>query len=658
VVGSGSTVTFNDNNFTDHSTSNLQGGVVEVREGGTIELNNVKFMANSTNLDGGAIHNKGTVSANNLTLTNNFASENGGALYNDGGNVAFVGPILFSSNRATLYGGAFYNNGTASFRGNSTFSNNTSGDPYAGGAIYNYNGKTINFYLDGDDSLAKFENNRSAAEKNDIVNFGSLNIVGRGTFKIDGGILGRTFSGTVITVTGPIKFDMGSSTLNQTDINFVAMNGENPVLIFTPTKFDESSGSTTGAGGRMDIRSRVVGSPVLKPVISESLMAELAKKGTGRYRYIQESANLDSYRPTIAPANGDVEITFEEKNGLVNYGTLIFRRALDQSTLNNIMNSWNLVGMTEFINSTIETNPEVQSYVKNVDAKSLEKFYRDHNPDSNLSFHIGIALAPLKVASQLLEDRNVLESRNDGLWLSTFGGYLGLGGSMADLGGIVSGFSHKVGNNSTADIVYILNSNNFSERNGKMVTNAFAVHIRHSNDPNLQLSGLIGYGFSSSSEGKLNYGGNALQLNFTASYSLTKIKNLIHEVSLRYSSTFSASYSNGLGGSIASVEGKILTSAFGFRYRIPGRSRRPSIDVRCAFLYTLLDYSDKFYSVTLVNGHSYNIANIGSIPRVAFEVGLGISYSLNDVSVGIHYGETYSKNLVGGTLAITLDLLL
>jgi hypothetical protein len=103
----------------------------------------------------------------------------------------------------------------------------------------------------------------------------------------------------------------------------------------------------------------------------------------------------------------------------------------------------------------------------------------------------------------------------------------------------------------------------------------------------------------------------------------------------------------------------MLTSVFGFRYHLI-QGQWPTIDVHCGILYTLLNHSDKFHTVTLANGQSYRIANDKDISPFALEVNLKIAHSLpmvaKNTNLEISFGGKYSKNVTNNNFAIGIIL--
>jgi predicted outer membrane repeat protein len=704
--------------FSDLVSSSVGSGAIEVNRGGIANLKNIEFLRNksktsnggaiyssgsisitdaalnnnSTDFNGGAICSAGSSVITNATLDHNSAGSNGGAICSAGSSVItnatldhnsayfggaiynlsdmnFTGTTVFSDNKADDKGGALYSEGIVNFDGNVVFSNNTTQGHYCGGAIYNdYKGGSINFNLPNPENYVKFENNKSGLEKNDIINYGSLRISGKGTFEMDGGINGLCTDGSNINVEGAVTFNIKDAKVEQNNVNFIAKDGENPLFMFTIVRFDLVNGVASvggGAGGQIKIHSgEVSGSPVLRAAVSKSSIENIASAEYKYIYYFDSSINSNSYSPTIAlPILLDddgsyMEITFGEKNGLTDYTTLLFKRKvnLSQENLANFIDSGEDV--VEFINTALETNPFLQEYIRVGDIESLKAFYLEHSPDADISSHSEMALAPLDVMSRLLGGRAAPTSNS--IWLSSLGNFVEYTNSRGNIAGFAVGLDRRfIESNFTANLAYAFGRGSLEDN--RITTNTVAFQLGHDTSSEAYLSSLVGYSLSNNSRGKLNYSTAALRLSLTAGYGMAFIKNLTHEISLRYSSTRRDKYSNGLGGFIDKVERRTLASVFGLRYRL-AQSRYPTIDIRCGILYTLLNRGDKFQSVTLANGYSYRVADSGNISSTALEISIKIGYNLNVVAkntaIEISYGGKYSKNLKnnGFSVSITFSL--
>ena len=124
----------------------------------SLTINKGIVFKNNTSAAGGAIYNNGIVTITSANFTSNKATldskydftGNGGAIYNTNQNSSededfnsqlTINKSTFTSNSATLCGGAIYNNSNNVIINNSTFNKNTSAN---GGAIYNNGSMELN----------------------------------------------------------------------------------------------------------------------------------------------------------------------------------------------------------------------------------------------------------------------------------------------------------------------------------------------------------------------------------------------------------------------------------------------------------------------------------------------------------------------------------
>ena len=118
-----------------------------------MNLNNVQFLSNTAQGNGGGIYNKvHSLTVQNSTFTNNGAvSGSGGGIFNAGN--AKINQNTFTNNSAGLQGGAIKNSGTASGNGNTVNGNKVTGIPGAlaanetGGGISTDTGAGVSFSL-------------------------------------------------------------------------------------------------------------------------------------------------------------------------------------------------------------------------------------------------------------------------------------------------------------------------------------------------------------------------------------------------------------------------------------------------------------------------------------------------------------------------------
>ena len=145
VMRNQGTVVIEDSLFENNTINNNAGGVLFLESNSTTTINNSNFVANGNNMrNAAAIYNLGNTAITDSTFTSNTAS-NGGAIYNaaSGDKALTVTDLTFTSNTATLQGGAIRNSGTLNYIAtkDQTISDNTASQQ--GGAIYNSG--TLNF---------------------------------------------------------------------------------------------------------------------------------------------------------------------------------------------------------------------------------------------------------------------------------------------------------------------------------------------------------------------------------------------------------------------------------------------------------------------------------------------------------------------------------
>ena len=120
------------------------GGGLRVIGNSTITLNNMNFLLNEANRDGGAIWQAaGTLTINNSNFLINDANRNGGAIFMQSGNL-FINCTLFALNEATN-GGAIYANNVQGSITNTVFYINDAST--SGGALY-VNNSTLSLNYD------------------------------------------------------------------------------------------------------------------------------------------------------------------------------------------------------------------------------------------------------------------------------------------------------------------------------------------------------------------------------------------------------------------------------------------------------------------------------------------------------------------------------
>ena len=145
VMRNQGTVVIEDSLFENNTINNNAGGVLFLESNSTTTINNSNFVANGNNMrNAAAIYNLGNTAITDSTFTSNTAS-NGGAIYNaaSGDKALTVTDSIFTDNIATNQGGAIYNSGTVNYTATKaqTISGNTAGS--LAGAIFNSG--TLNF---------------------------------------------------------------------------------------------------------------------------------------------------------------------------------------------------------------------------------------------------------------------------------------------------------------------------------------------------------------------------------------------------------------------------------------------------------------------------------------------------------------------------------
>ena len=140
---SGATSVISDSDFENNSANADSGGrggggaIHNEFDGASVTVTNSVFSGNTSDVDGGALHNEGIASVSDSKFENNSATNFGGAIRNERGTAQLsVNKGVFENNSAAE-GGAIYNedNGASVTVAESEFSGNTSST--LGGALYN-----------------------------------------------------------------------------------------------------------------------------------------------------------------------------------------------------------------------------------------------------------------------------------------------------------------------------------------------------------------------------------------------------------------------------------------------------------------------------------------------------------------------------------------
>lgn len=242
------TLTIGDNaKFISNKATDADGtaGAIYTQNGVTKIGTNAAFDGNSAAYAGGALYNETTAGAQNgSTLTigdnaqfTNNTSGSGAAIYNyaagSADTVLNIGQnTLFSNNTATTANGRPGNGGaiglfggTANIGAGTSFTNNTAAG--LGGAImmgnYGYDA-LLNLNTESGKDIV-FSGNTDSSGANDIyMADGSLiNINGNGIARLEGGIaMDSGAQSAVLNVNDSATLDLGSSTINATNVTFAA----------------------------------------------------------------------------------------------------------------------------------------------------------------------------------------------------------------------------------------------------------------------------------------------------------------------------------------------------------------------------------------------------------------------------------------------------
>ena len=127
---------------TEDSSNDCDGGAIYTKESSKIKLENVKFVSNSSEDNGGAIFcNSSEITLDGCTFQSNTCEDNGGAIYQKSGKI-IVRNCQFKNNGAEDNGGAIYFNKPRMEVYDSIFNFNNAGK--SGGAIFV---NDLQFYL-------------------------------------------------------------------------------------------------------------------------------------------------------------------------------------------------------------------------------------------------------------------------------------------------------------------------------------------------------------------------------------------------------------------------------------------------------------------------------------------------------------------------------
>ena len=167
IINSGS-LSLENVKFIDNS-SEKSGGVINNQSNAELSVINCSFRQNSAN-NGGAIINSGSLSLENVKFIDNSSEKSGGVINNQSNAELSVINCSFRQNSANKHGGALMNKSERPLRiSNTEFIRNSSSAE--GGAINN-NGNSANMIIDD----SRFAENRSGVCGGAIINWGDFTI--------------------------------------------------------------------------------------------------------------------------------------------------------------------------------------------------------------------------------------------------------------------------------------------------------------------------------------------------------------------------------------------------------------------------------------------------------------------------------------------------
>lgn len=172
-VDKNGSVEIRDCTFKGNHATNLGGAIINF---GNLTLENVEFIDNVSDMEGGAINNQAgaNMSINNCSFRENNSQVDGGAIFNWG--EITITESNFENNNANRHTGAIQNirNGNLNISKTNFIKNTTNGD---GGALNN-NMESSNMKVDD----CRFIDNRSGAGGGAVVNWGK-SIINNSEFK-------------------------------------------------------------------------------------------------------------------------------------------------------------------------------------------------------------------------------------------------------------------------------------------------------------------------------------------------------------------------------------------------------------------------------------------------------------------------------------------
>ena len=223
IGGSMANINILSSTFSGNSSSK-SGGVINVHNGSSVNLNSVFMFDNEADYYGGAIYSKdSTVNLVRSFLSDNSVGETGGAISAENGAFIAVSESTLSSNSANLRGGAVFADGSIVEFTNSTVSSNYSG--VEGGAIYANNATSLEL------------NNSTLAENigGSVFAFNASGAVLRNTV-LAGGHCDQDASSTV-TLNGGVHIDdgtCGATLVGPSQLAQLDYNGADPIPTHMP----------------------------------------------------------------------------------------------------------------------------------------------------------------------------------------------------------------------------------------------------------------------------------------------------------------------------------------------------------------------------------------------------------------------------------------
>ena len=156
-------------NMTFINGSDIVGGAIVIDENASVEIRDCTFKGNRAK-HGGAIINSGSLSLENVKFIDNSSEKSGGVINNQSNAELSVINCSFRQNSANKHGGALMNKSERPLRiSNTEFIRNSSSAE--GGAINN-NGNSANMIIDD----SRFAENRSGVCGGAIINWGDFTI--------------------------------------------------------------------------------------------------------------------------------------------------------------------------------------------------------------------------------------------------------------------------------------------------------------------------------------------------------------------------------------------------------------------------------------------------------------------------------------------------